>query len=321
MNILLTGSAGFIGANVAERLLKEDIKVVGIDNLNSYYDARLKRWRLISLEKNPGFDFYEIDIENYNNLDSLFKRYKFDAVINLAARAGVRYSIENPFIYFSTNVNGTLNLLELCKKFDIGKFILSSTSSLYAGQSVPYKEDLPVNYPISPYSASKKAAEAICYTYHHLYNLDVSIVRYFTVYGPAGRPDMSYFIFINKILNDEPIEVFGDGSQVRDFTYVTDIAEGTFLSLKKLGYEIINLGNNRPHKLDYLIELIEKNTGIKAKRQNLDFHKADMTETWANIEKAGKLLNWQPKVSLEEGIEKTVDWMIKNRSWMRALNL
>ena len=321
MQILVTGCAGFIGWAVAKRLLEEGHRVIGIDNLNDYYDTKLKHYRLEELKSYKDFKFFQLDIEDYGKLKEVFKNYRFDAVINEAARAGVRASIEDPFVYMTTNANGTLNLLELCKNYGISKFVLASTSSLYAGQPMPFKEDLPVNTPISPYAASKKAAEVIAYTYHYLYGIDVSILRYFTVYGPAGRPDMSVFRFIKWIMEDSSLEVFGDGSQSRDFTYIEDIAEGTILALKPLGYQIINLGNNKPHSLLEMISLVERFTGKKAKIENREFHKADMKATWADITKAKELLGWQPKTSLEEGIEKTVDWFKKNWHWLKEVKL
>jgi len=245
--VLVTGVAGFIGSRVAEKLLEKNWEVIGIDNLNDYYDIRLKLWRLENLRKNNNFKFYQVNIENFDELKLIFQEHCPEAVINLAARAGVRYSMENPFVYLSTNASGNLNLLELCREFKINKYILASTSSLYAGQKTPFKEDLPVNTPISPYAATKKAAESMAYTYHYLYGIDVSILRYFTVYGPAGRPDMSSFRFIKWINEGLPLEIYGDGSQERDFTYVDDIARGTIKALKPLEYEIINLGGNKPY--------------------------------------------------------------------------
>lgn len=318
---LVTGCAGFIGWKVSEKLLERGYKVIGVDNLNDYYDVKVKKYRLNSLKNYPEFKFYEVDIENLEGLKEVFRKNSFDCVINEAARAGVRYSMENPYVYFTTNVLGTLNLLELCKEYGVKKFVLASTSSLYAGQKMPFNEDLPVNTPISPYAASKKSAEVLCYTYHYLYGIDVSIVRYFTVYGPAGRPDMSVFRFIKWILEDKPLEVFGDGSQSRDFTYVDDIAEGTILATRPLGYEIINLGNNRPHSLMEMIGLIERYTGKKARFEMRDFHKADMKATWADIGKAKSLLGWEPKVSLEEGIKRTVEWTLENWSWIKNVRL
>ncbi len=321
MDILVTGCAGFIGWKVSQRLLQEGHKVIGVDNLNDYYDVRLKEYRLSTLREHENFTFYHADIEDISRLREIFRRHKVSAVINEAARAGVRYSVENPFIYFTTNVNGVLNLLELCKEFGVKKFVQASTSSLYAGQPMPFKEDLPVNTPISPYAASKKASEVLCYTYHYLYGVDVSVVRYFTVYGPAGRPDMSVFRFIKWIMEGEPLEVFGDGSQIRDFTYIDDIAEGTIKALKPLGYEIINLGNNNPHQLSQIIELAEKFLGKKAIIKNYEFPKVDMKATWADISKAKELLGWEPKVSLEEGVKRTVEWFKDNWDWLKDVKL
>jgi nucleoside-diphosphate-sugar epimerase len=320
--ILLTGAAGFIGWKTAEFLLKEGHKVIGVDNLNNYYDVRLKEYRKKDLEKYENFKFYPVDIENFQALEILFNDYKFDVVINLAARAGVRYSIINPYVYMTTNANGTLNLLELMKKYGVKKLVLASTSSLYAGQPMPFKEDLPVNTPISPYAASKKAAEVMAYTYHYLYGIDVSVVRYFTVYGPAGRPDMSIFRFIKWIDEGKPIILYGDGSQSRDFTYVDDIARGTILATKELGYEIINLGGGKnPISLKMVIEAIETHLGKKAVIDYRPFHKADLKETWADITKAKNLLDWEPKVSFEEGIKKTVDWYLENRDWLKDVEV
>jgi nucleoside-diphosphate-sugar epimerase len=321
MYVLLTGAAGFIGFATAKKLLSLGCKVVGVDNLNDYYDVRLKQYRVDILNEHNNFYFYKLDIENYGALEILFDMYKFDAVINLAARAGVRYSIEDPFVYFNTNTNGTVNLLELCKKHKIDKFVLASTSSLYAGQEMPFTEDKPVNTPISPYAASKKGAEVSCYTYHYLFGIDVTIVRYFTVYGPAGRPDMSIFRFIKQIDLGEPIIIYGDGSQSRDFTFVEDIADGTVKALKKVGYEIINLGNNNPNKLAEAIKYIENYLGKKAIFEYRPFHKADMLATWANIDKAKNLLGWSPKVTLEEGINRTIDWYKENYEFASKINL
>jgi nucleoside-diphosphate-sugar epimerase len=307
--VLVTGVAGFIAAKMAEFLLNDNVEVVGIDNLNDYYDVSLKNYRLNSLKTHPSFSFHQIDIEDKAALQKLFLENKFDVVFNLAARAGVRYSIENPDIYMSTNAQGTLNLLECMRAHQVKKFVLASTSSLYAGQAMPFKEDLAVNTPISPYAATKKAAEVMAYTYHYLYKIDVSVVRYFTVYGPAGRPDMSPYIFADKILKGEELPVFGDGTQARDFTYVDDIAHGTILAAKPLGYEIINLGGgNNPYTLLQMIELMEKYSGKKAKLKLQDKIAADMDVTWADITKAKKLLGWEPKVGFEEGIKRLMEW-------------
>ena len=319
--ILVTGAAGFIGAKTVELLLAQKKTVVGVDNLNDYYDPRLKSYRLNLLRKHRHFSFQKADIEHFSRLKQLFRRHRFDAVINLAARAGVRYSLENPFVYLSTNALGTLNLLELCKDFKVRKFILASTSSLYASERMPFKETLAVNTPISPYAATKKSAEALSYTYHYLYGLDVTVLRYFTVYGPAGRPDMSVLRFIQSIDRGKPLEVFGDGSQKRDFTYVDDIARGTIKALKNMKFRIVNLGSNKPYRLDQMIRLIEKYLGKKAKIKHLPFHKADMAATWADIHRSQKELGWKPKVGLEEGIRRTVQWYLENKSWVRRIKL
>ena len=322
MSIVVTGVAGFIANKTAELLLKAKKDIIGIDNINDYYDVKIKNWRLKQLKKYKNFKFYKTDIEDKKALEKIFKKHKVTAVINLAARAGVRYSMENPFVYVSTNTMGTLNLLDICREYKIKKFVLASTSSLYAGQKMPFTETLAVNTPISPYAASKKGAEAMCYSYHYLYGIDVSIVRYFTVYGPAGRPDMSIIRFIKWIDEGTPIELFGDGSQSRDFTYVDDIAKGTIKALKNVGFEVINLGGgNNPISLNYVIGLIEKYLGKKAKLNKKPFHKADIVSTWADISKAGKILKWKPTVSLEQGIKNTVDWYLENKSWFKNVKL
>ncbi len=321
MKVLVTGAAGFIGWKVSEKLLQEGHEVVGIDNLNDYYDPTLKEWRVDRLRSFKNFTFYRLDVENYEGLRELFSKHRFDVVINEAARAGVRYSLKDPWVYMRTNAYGTLNILELMKDFEVPKLVLASTSSLYAGQPMPFKEDLPVNTPVSPYAASKKAAEVTAYTYHYLYGIDVSVLRYFTVYGPAGRPDMSPFRFTYWILKGQPVTIFGDGTQNRDFTYVDDVAEGTVRAIPLKGYEIINLGNNRPHRLMYMVELIERYTGKRAVIDFKEFHKADMKDTWADIGKAKKLLGWKPEVSLEEGMERTVRWFIDNWSWVKDLKV
>jgi len=320
--VLVTGAAGFIGAQVCEQLLSNHVQVVGVDNLNDYYDVTLKEYRLSRLNMLPGFQFRKLDIEDREALLQLFKSFQFDTVFNLAARAGVRYSMENPHVYMATNAVGNLNLLDEMLKNGVKKFVLASTSSLYAGQKMPFTEDLPVNTPISPYAASKKAAEVMAYTYHYLYGMDVTVLRYFTVYGPAGRPDMSIFRFIKWIDTGEPIELFGDGLQSRDFTYVDDIAQGTLLAARSLGFEIINLGGGKnPISISYVIEYIEKYLGKKAVIRNRDFHKADLKETWADISKAERLLGWKPKVSIEEGLDRAIEWYKVNQKWISTMRL
>lgn len=316
--ILLTGAAGFIGAKTAEELLNLGYKVVGVDNMNDYYDVSIKEWRLKTLADDGNFVFHKADIEDYLYMKSLFETNKFTAVINLAARAGVRYSEENPHIYMSTNAQGTLNLLELMRKFNVKKFVLASTSSLYAGQQIPFKETLPVNTPISQYAATKKAAEVTTYTYHYLYGIDSTICRYFTVYGPAGRPDMSPYRFVKWIIEGTPITLYGDGTQSRDFIFVDDIVKGTVSALKSVGYEIINLGGGqKPITLNEMIKLIERYSGAAAKIKYQPVQKTDMVETMANIEKAKSVLNWSPKIPFEEGIKRTVEWYLSNREWLK----
>ena len=317
--ILVTGCAGFIGWKVAQQRLEMKKNVIGIDNINNYYDPALKRWRLKSLKKYSNFTFYKIDIGNFNKLKSMFSKNKIDAIINLAARAGVRASVEDPWVYLETNTKGTLNLLECSKDHKVKKFILASTSSLYASLDMPFKETSITDTPLAPYSATKKGAEAICYAYHYLYGLDISVVRYCTVYGPAGRPDMSIFKFVKNMDAGKAIPVFGDGNQTRDFTYIDDIADGTIRALRPAGYEIFNLGSDHPGKLNYVIKLLENHLGKKAKRKILKRHPADVTATWAHIEKAGKFLGWKPKMPLEQGIEKTVNWFIENKKFLKSL--
>ena len=320
--ILLTGAAGFIGAKTTQLLLEEGFKVIGVDNLNDYYDVRLKQYRLQQLQGKDNFEFKGLDIEDLASLKKLFTENNIASVINLAARAGVRYSLENPHIYLSTNAQGTLNLLEAMRLYHVEKMVLASTSSLYAGQKMPFSEDLPVNQPISPYAASKKAAEVMAYSFHYIYGLDISVVRYFTVFGPAGRPDMSVFRFIKWIDEEKPLELFGEGSQSRDFTYVDDIANGTVKALKNVGYEIINLGGgNNPKSINYIISEIEKYLGKKAIIEKKPFHKADMLETWADISKAKKILKWQPEVDVDKGLELTIDWHLENKEWLKDIKL
>ena len=318
--ILVTGAAGFIGARTCELLLEAGVSVVGLDNLNDYYDVRMKEYRLSRLEGQEGFRFFRMDLEDLPAVEQLFEQQSFDAVINLAARAGVRYSMDNPHVYLTTNAHGTLNLLECMRQHRVRKYILASTSSLYAGQEMPFVETLPVNTPISPYAASKKAAEVMAYTYHHLYDIDVSVLRYFTVFGPAGRPDMSPLRFIKWIDEGTPITLYGDGSQSRDFTYVDDIARGTIAALKPVGYEIINLGGgNNPISIADMIAAFESELGKQAVIDQQPFHQADMMHTWANIDKAQDLLGWSPQVAPADGFTRTVQWHVENRDWLKDL--
>lgn len=319
---LVTGASGFIGSRVAHRLLDDGVAVVGIDNHNDAYDGRVKEHRRSGLTTRDGYTCYEADVENLYDLEPIFRQHSFDAIYNLAARAGVRYSIENPHVYMRSNAQGCLNLLELARDHQCGKFVLASTSSLYAGQPMPFREDLPVDRPLSPYAASKKAAEVMAYTYHHLYGIDVSVLRYFTVYGPAGRPDMAPFRFIKWIHEGTPITVFGDGTQTRDFTYVDDIARGTVLAAKPLGYSVVNLGGGkRPVVLLDFIRMIEERLDRKAELVFKPMSASEMVDTAADIAKAGEVLDWKPEVDLEEGLDRTVEWYLENLEWASRVEL
>lgn len=305
---LVTGAAGFIGSQVAHQLLAGGAHVVGVDNLNDYYDPTLKEYRLGLLSTSDGFEFSEIDIEHQDRMEKLFDKHSFSAVINLAARAGARASVENPHVYMTTNACGTLNLLELMRHHDVKKIVLASTSSLYAGLTGPFLESAEANTPISPYAASKKAAEVMAYTYHNLFDIDVSIVRYFTVYGPGGRPDMSPYRFINWVATGTPIQLFGDGAQSRDFTYVDDIAAGTIAAMRPVGYEVFNLGGNQPFSINDMIGRIEKLVGRKAIINYLPVQAMDVDSTWANTDKAERMLQWKPKVDFDDGLCRTWNW-------------
>jgi UDP-glucuronate 4-epimerase len=321
---LVTGAVGFIGSRVCRMLLDAGHAVVGIDNINAAYDPRLKQWRLAQLTGSPQFEFHQIELTDFDALKRLFDNPSppFDAIVNLGARAGVQASVLDPWVYLRTNAEGTLNLLELCRQRGVKKFVLASTSSLYGAHNlVPFSEDANTDRPLSPYAASKKAAEALVYTYHHLHKIDASVVRYFTVYGPAGRPDMSVFRFIRRIAEGEPITVFGDGEQQRDFSYVDDIARGTVAAIKPLGHEIINLGGDRPVRLNALIEQIAALVGRQPIIERKPPHPADVPATWADVRKAQRLLGWTPQVSLEEGLRRTVEWYRANRDLALQLKL
>lgn len=320
MKYLVTGCAGFIGWKVTEFLLAAGHTVVGVDNLNAAYDTQVKQWRLEQLEGTPNFHFHRSDICDRNAVRTIFNT-SYDAVINLAARAGVRQSVENPWVYVDTNVTGTLNLLELCREFEVKKFVLASTSSLYGENNpLPFSEEANTDGPLSPYAASKKGAESLCHSYHHLYGIDVTIFRFFTVYGPAGRPDMSAFRFVQWISEGKPVIVYGDGKESsRDYTYLDDITRGVIAGLKPLKYEVINLGSDSPIVLIDTIRLIEELLGKKAKLSHQPFHPADVRATWADIRKAEKLLRWHPQVSFREGITALVEWYQANREWAKNI--
>ncbi|MCK9266004.1 GDP-mannose 4,6-dehydratase [bacterium] len=318
--ILLTGCCGFIGSKVTANLLQEGYQVLGLDEMNTSYDISLKEYRLQQLQSNKNFSFIKQNIAEPETVE-IVKSFSPTIIFNLAARAGVRVSIIDPFVYFRSNLIGTINLLQATKDYGVKKFILSSTSSVYAGEAMPFSEDLPVNRPISPYAASKKSAEVTCYTYHYLYGIDVTILRYFTVYGPAGRPDMSIFKFIKLIDEGKEIIVFGDGTQSRNFTYINDIADGTVRALKLNGFNTVNLGGDKTNTLNELISLIEHYLNKKASISYRKFEKTDIYATKADIRRAKQLLNWEPKTSLDEGVKNTVAWYKENYSWTKDIHL
>jgi UDP-glucuronate 4-epimerase len=314
---LVTGCAGFIASRVAEMLLDSGAEVVGMDNLNDAYDVQLKLWRLERLKRCPGFRFRHADIACREAVERVWREMDApDAVLNLAARAGVRQSVETPGVYIDTNVTGTLNLLEMVKQSGTGKFLLASTSSLYGEHNeMPFRESADTSRPLSPYAASKKAAEALCHSYHHLFGFDTIVTRFFTVYGPAGRPDMSAFRFVQWINEGRKVTVFGDGTQQRDFTYVDDIARGVIAALGLTGFEIVNLGSDKPVALMDVIRIIERHVGKAAKVEFHPAHRADVAATWANVDKARNMMGWQPRTCIEMGLANLAEWYADNRAW------
>jgi UDP-glucuronate 4-epimerase len=312
---LVTGAAGFIGARTSEMLVKDGHAVVGIDNMNEAYDLRMKLYRLRRLESMPDFTFHRLDISNRSIIDQ-FREDKFDGIINLAARAGVRYSVDDPWVYVESNVTGTLNMLEICRQTGTKKFIIASTSSIYGAEPpYPTPESASSSEPLQPYAASKKGAETICHAYHHLYDIDVSVLRYFTVYGPAGRPDLALFRFVQWITEGVPVRVNGDGGQSRGFTYIDDIARGTILALKPVGYEVINLGGHEVITINNLIKILEEVICRQADVQHCPANPADMYTNWADVRKAREILRWEPQVMMRVGIEKLVEWYNAERKW------
>jgi UDP-glucuronate 4-epimerase len=314
---LVTGAAGFIASRVCQFLLDDGHTVLGVDNLNDAYDVRLKQYRLKSLILENDFQFYQKDICSMVDLEDIAsENSSIDAVINLAARAGVRASVEDPWIFLETNTKGTLNLLEICRTHQIPKFVLASTSSIYgANAPLPTPESADSNLPLQPYAASKKGAEAMCHSYHFLNDIDVTVFRYFTVYGPAGRPDMVMFRFTQWITEGRPVHLNGDGEQTRGFTFLDDIARGTILGLKPVGYEIINLGGHETISINNMIAQLEHMIGRNANIETHPFHPADMLSNHAQVDKARKLLGWQPQYTLEQGMQELVDWYMAERSW------
>lgn len=308
--ILVTGSAGFIGFHVAKRLLEKDYKVIGIDNLNDYYDTKLKKDRNKILKKYKDYKFYFGKLENINLIKKIFSENKIDKVCNLGAQAGVRYSIENPHLYIQSNIVGFTNLIEESKNAKVENFIYASSSSVYGNnKKTPFSVEDRVDEPISLYAATKKSNELIAYTYHHLFDMSCTGLRFFTVYGPWGRPDMAYFSFTKNIIEGKLIRIYNHGKMKRDFTYIDDIVDGIIKSLDQpSGYKIYNLGNNKPVNLNYFIECLEKAIGMKAKKEYAPLQPGDVLETYADIELSKKELGFQPKVKIEEGLKKFIEW-------------
>lgn len=314
MSILVTGGAGFIGSHVAKALLERGEEVVIVDDLNNYYDVKLKEARLANVVQLLRFKgkvtFYQINISDYAAMQKVFAKHHFTKVCHLAAQAGVRYSIENPFAYEQANSLGTLNILELMRQFNIKDLVFASSSSVYGGnKKIPFSADDNVDHPISLYAATKKANELYAHVYHHLFGLNCFGLRFFTVYGPWGRPDMALFKFTKAILENQPIDVYNYGKMKRDFTFITDIVDGVIKSLDQVkGYNIFNLGNSKTVELNYFIECIEKELGKKVQKKMLPLQPGDVPETFADIEKTKKILGWQPKVGIEQGIKEFVKW-------------
>ena len=317
LRYLVTGAAGFIGARVVQLLVEQGHQVVGVDNLNAAYDVRLKQYRLEKLSKFASFQFHRKDVAERSAMQDLFHQYRsFDAVIHLAARAGVRASTQDPWEFERSNSAGTLTLLEMCHQYDCNKFVFASTSSIYgANPPYPTPEEADSSHPLQPYAATKKAGEVMCHAYHHLYGLDVTIFRFFTVYGPAGRPDLAMFRFVQWIAEERPVKINGDGRQSRGFTYIDDVARGVLLGLKPLGFEVINLGGHESISVLDLVKLIEELLGKKSRLEFLPFHPADMMKNLADVRKANRLLGWQPQVNLREGVQNLVNWYLQEREW------
>lgn len=307
---LVTGAAGFIGSHLCERLIAEGHTVVGLDNFDPFYERRIKESNIKALKKSDGFRLVEGDIRDANCVEAICKN-DIDVIVHLAAKAGVRPSIADPLGYADCNINGTMVLLEAARKSNIKKFIFASSSSIYGNnKKVPFSETDNVDFPISPYAATKKAGELVCYTYHHLYKIDISCLRYFTVYGPRQRPDLAIHKFAKLIEQGKPIPVFGDGTMERDFTYIDDIIDGTTAAIKKCeGFEIYNLGESRPVRLDKLIEEIEKALGKKAIVERKPIPPGDVERTYADITKAKNRLGYNPDADITTGLTKFVAWL------------
>ncbi len=311
--ILLTGGAGFIGFHTAKKLLQKRYKVILIDNLNDYYSPKLKKDRLKQIESEENLKIHKIDIANLDNLKKLFKENEVEIICHLAAQPGVRYSFENPEAYHQSNVKGTFNLLELAREYKIKKFVFASSSSVYGNsQNEAFLETDNTDKPISLYAATKKAGELLIHYYHDAFGLNVIALRFFTVYGPWGRPDMAYYKFSKSILDGKTIDVYNKGRHQRDFTYIDDIVEGIIKSIEfeqnDPYFEVVNLGNSKPVELEYFIGTLEKFLSKKADKNYLPMQPGDVLKTSANIDKAKRLLNWQPTTSIEQGLKKFVAW-------------
>ena len=315
--ILVTGGAGFIGFHLTKRLLDLNYEVMAIDNLNDYYDVKLKEERLRILEKNNDFSFVKLDISNKEKLKNVFEENSFDIVVNLAAQAGVRYSIDHPDSYIVSNIIGFYNVLECCRHYPVKHLLFASSSSVYGkNKKVPYSTDDKVEQPVSLYVATKKSDELLAYAYSNLYDIKVTGLRFFTVYGPYGRPDMAYFSFTKNIIDDKEIKVFNNGDMYRDFTYIDDIVEGIVKLLDKVpledengvSYKIYNIGNNHPVKISKFIKILEKEIGKEAKKMYLPMQHGDVYQTYADITDLTKETGFVPKTSLEDGLSKFVKW-------------
>lgn len=314
--ILVTGCAGFIGSSLIDRLLADGKEIIGVDNFNTYYDPKIKEENLISAKKNGDFRLYRADILNFSELSNIYKNEKPNAIVHLAARAGVRPSIDNPSLYTEVNVQGTVNLLKLAVDFKIPRFIFGSSSSVYGNSKrIPFSEDDPCENIISPYGASKRAAEFFVESFYKNYGLKSTVLRFFTVYGPGGRVDMAPALFTKAIAKGEVIRQFGDGSSSRDYTFISDIVDGIVKTLESdFDFEVINLGNNNPITLKNFINLLEEILGKKAKIKKLPMQTGDVERTLANIDKAKKILGWSPKVDLRTGLSKYLEWLQKQKA-------
>ena len=315
MKILITGGAGFIGSHLTEKLIGLNHEITCVDNFNTYYDPSIKRDNIKPFLDSKNYTLYEQDIQNYEDLKKIFFKENFQAVIHLAARAGVRPSIEQPDLYNRVNVIGTTNLLDLSKDTEVPQFIFGSSSSVYGINSkVPFSEDDMIDRPISPYAATKIAGEMLCHVYHNLYGIRITSLRFFTVYGPRQRPEMAIHKFADMIYNGVSIPFFGDGSSKRDYTYVDDIVSGITASLQKnYEYEVFNLGNSHTISLKELVEIIEENIGKKAVLNKMPMQLGDVPITYSNISKAKKMLGFSPETDIKDGIKKFADWFLSRK--------